>query len=536
MRLSYLLCNVLILTASAALAQRQPGGRPAPNIILIYADDLGYGDLSCYRSGLSLRRTGSVAGVGATKIATPNIDRLARGGLRFTRAHATSASCTPSRYALLTGEYPWRRKGTGIAPGDAAAIIEPGRTTLPAVLQKAGYRTGVVGKWHLGLGPAGGPDWNGAIQKGPNDIGFDYSFLMPATGDRVPCVFVENGRVVNLDPADSIRVSFTQPIGNEPTGKNDPQLLKMKPSHGHDYTIINGISRIGYMSGGRAARWTDEALADVLTGKAVRFMEKHKAGPFFLYFATHDIHVPRVPHARFAGKSGLGPRGDVILQLDWTVGEILKTLDRLGLANNTLIMLSSDNGAVIDDGYQDQAVEKLNGHTPSGPLRGGKYSAFEGGTRVPTLLRWPARVKPGVTDALVSQIDLLASFANLTGQAVPQREAPDSRDQLSAWLGETKTDREYVVEHAVSGTLSLVKGNWKYIEPSQGVKIIKNTNTETGADPQPQLYNLTTDLGERQNVADQHPDKVRALAGLLNGVRQAKSGSAAAVSSSGTNR
>ncbi|MCY7353263.1 MAG: arylsulfatase [Cytophagaceae bacterium] len=498
-------CLLIFLLVGSFFGQAQPRPASKPNIVLVYADDLGYGDLGCY---------------GATKVATPNIDRLARGGLRFTRAHATSATCTPSRYALLTGEYPWRRKGTNIAPGDAAAIIEPGRTTLPAVLQKAGYQTGVVGKWHLGLGPPGGPDWNGEITKGPNDIGFDYSFLMPATGDRVPCVFVENHRVVALDPNDPIRVSFGEPVGNEPTGKDHPELLKMKPSHGHDNTIINGISRIGSMSGGKAARWTDEDLADVLTGKAIDFMDKHRSTPFFLYLSTHDIHVPRVPHQRFAGKSGLGPRGDVILQLDWTVGEILKALDRLGLTGNTLVVLSSDNGAVIDDGYQDGAVEKLSGHTPSGPLRGGKYSAFEGGTRVPLLVRWPGRVKPGVTDALVSQIDLLASLAKLTGRAVPAGQAPDSRDQLSAWLGETKTGRDHVVEHAVSGTLSVVKGFWKYIEPSQGVKINKNTNTETGADAQPQLYDLATDWAERQNVAAAHSDKIRELAALLQEVRK----------------
>ncbi|HLL95025.1 MAG TPA: arylsulfatase [Spirosoma sp.] len=479
-----------------------------PNIILIYADDLGYGDLSCY---------------GATKVATPNIDRLARDGLRFTRAHATSASCTPSRYGLLTGEYPWRRKGTGIAPGDAAALIEPGRTTLPSILQKAGYRTGVVGKWHLGLGSPEGPQWNNELKNTPLDAGFDYSFIMAATGDRVPCVYVENRHIVGFDPADPIAVSYKEKIGNEPTGRENPDLLKMKPSHGHDMTIINGISRIGYMTGGQAARWKDEEMADTFTGKAIRFMEKSKNSgsrvqPFFLYFATHDIHVPRVPHTRFAGKSGMGPRGDVILQLDWTVGKVLKALDRLGLTDNTLVLLSSDNGSVIDDGYQDGAVEKLNGHTPSGPLRGGKYSAFEGGTRVPTLLRWPARVKPDVTNTLVSQIDLLASFATLTGQTIPST-APDSRDQLSAWLGVSKTGREHVIEQSVSNTLSLIKGDWKYIEPNRGAKIIKNTNTETGADPQPQLYNLTTDLGERQNRSGGQADKVRELSALLDKVR-----------------
>ena len=241
---------------------------------------------------------------------------------------------------------------------------------------------------------------------------------------------------MGLDPKDPIEVSYEHPVGDDPTGKAHPELLKMHPSHGHDQTIVNGISRIGYMSGGRAARWVDEDMADVLTGKATDFIERHRDEPFFLYFATHDIHVPRVPHARFAGRSGLGPRGDVILQLDWAVGAILDTLDRLKLADKTLVLFTSDNGPVVDDGYRDQAVEKLGGHRPSGPLRGGKYSAFDGGTRVPMIVRWPGRVKPGVSDALVGQVDFLASFAALTGQALAREDAPDSLDVLGALLGD----------------------------------------------------------------------------------------------------
>ena len=248
-----------------------------PNIVIIYADDLGYGDVSCY---------------GATKITTPNIDKLASEGLRFTNAHSSSATCTPSRYSMLTGQYAWRQKGTGIAPGDATLIIPTSRTTLPSVMKKAGYTTGAVGKWHLGLGePGGKPDWNGELKPGPLEIGFDYCFLIPATGDRVPCVFVENHRVVNLDQNDPIEVGFGRPVGNEPTGREHPELLKMHPSHGHDQTIINGISRIGYMSGGKEARWVDENIADTLTVKAKNFIEQNKDKPFFLYFATHDIHV-----------------------------------------------------------------------------------------------------------------------------------------------------------------------------------------------------------------------------------------------------
>ena len=310
-----------------------------PNVVVIYADDLGYGDIGCY---------------GATKVKTPNIDRLAYEGLRFTNAHSPSATCTPSRYAMLTGEYAWRQKGTGIARGDARMIIQPGRTTLPSVMQRAGYTTGAVGKWHLGLGAQDRElNWNVDIKPGPLDIGFDYCFLIPATGDRVPCVYVENRRVVGLDPEDPIQVSFDKPIGDEPTGKDHPELLRMHPSHGHDQTIINGISRIGYMSGGKAARWVDEDIADTITGKAKDFIEKNRDKPFFLYFSTHDIHVPRVPHPRFAGKSGMGPRGDAIVQLDFCAGEILKTLDRLNLAENTLVIFTSDNGPVVDDGYKD---------------------------------------------------------------------------------------------------------------------------------------------------------------------------------------
>lgn len=474
-----------------------------PNIVVIYADDLGYGDVSCY---------------GASEIKTPNIDRLASQGLRFTNAHSASATCTPSRYAMLTGEYAWRRKGTGIAPGDARMIIQPGQTTLPLVMQRAGYTTGVVGKWHLGLGAHGRElDWNGEITPGPLDIGFDYCFLIPATGDRVPCVYVENRRVVGLDPDDPIQVSFGKPIGYEPTGKDHPELLRMHPSHGHNQTIVNGISRIGYMSGGKAARWVDEDMADVIAGKAKDFIEKHKDQRFFLYFSTHDIHVPRVPHSRFAGKSSLGPRGDVILQLDWCTGEILKTLDRLNLTENTMVIFTSDNGPVVDDGYKDLAVEKLNGHKPAGPLRGGKYSAFDAGTRVPFVVRWPERVEPGLSDALVCQIDFMASLAALAGHRLAPDDAPDSFDVLGTLLGRVHTGRDHLVEHA--GTLSLIKGAFKYIEPSRGPRINNNVNIELGNNPNPQLYNIKNDISEKHNLAGEHPEIVKELATLLKKIR-----------------
>jgi arylsulfatase A-like enzyme len=272
------------------------------------------------------------------------------------------------------------------------------------------------------------------------------------------------------------------------------------------------------MSGGHSARWVDEDMADVLTRHAVQFIERNKEKPFFLYFATHDIHVPRVPHRRFAGKSGLGPRGDVIAQFDWSAGEILATLDRMNLSPNTLVIITSDNGPVVDDGYKDQAREKLDGHRPAGPLRGGKYSIFEGGTRVPFIVRWPARIKPGVSDALICQIDFLASFAALTGQSLAAGDGPDSVDMLRALLGESKPGRVELVEQG-GGALALRKGPRKYIEPKQATKFNLPIRTETGIDPDGQLFDLSSDLGETNNLAPQEPAAMVHLKQQLEQIR-----------------
>ncbi len=484
--LLFVVSMVFVLVACA------PAWAKPRNIVLIMTDDLGYGDVGCY---------------GATKVKTPNVDRLAGAGLRFTDGHCTSATCTPSRYALLTGEYPWRKKGTGVLPGDAALIIEPGRPTLPSLLKRSGYTTGVVGKWHLGLG-RGNLDWNGPVKPGPLEVGFDYGFVIPATGDRVPCVFVEDHAVVGADPSDPIRVSYKQKVGDDPTGREHPELLKMKLTEGHDGTIVNGISRIGFMAGGKAARWVDEDIADTLTRKAVSFVERNKDKPFFLYFATHDVHVPRAPHKRFAGTSGCGTRGDVIQQMDWSVGEVLDALDRLKLADDTLVIFTSDNGPVLDDGYADGAVETLNGHAPAGRWRGGKYTPYEGGTRVPLIVRWPGHVKPGTTsDALVCQVDFMHSLAKLCGQELTADAGPDSFDVSAALLGQAAKGREQLVEQG--GPIGLRRGKWKLV-------------TRPGA-PRPagraELYDLEADPAEKQNLAGKEPAKVKELTALLNSIR-----------------
>jgi arylsulfatase A-like enzyme len=493
-------CVLLALLGAAA----RPA-EPPPNVVLIYADDFGWGDLGSY---------------GATRVQTPHLDRLAREGLRFADAHSAAATCTPSRYAMLTGEYAWRRKGTDVLPGDAALVIEPGRTTLASILKGVGYVTGVVGKWHLGLGPGPGKtDWNGDIAPGPLELGFDYAFLMPATGDRVPTVYVENRRVVGLDSADPIRVSFAGPIGDEPTGQARPDLLRVHPSHGHDMTIVNGISRIGFMSGGHAARWKDEEMADVFSAKAIAFLERNKGRPFFLYLATHDIHVPRVPHSRFAGKTPMGPRGDVIAELDGTVGRVLDGLDRLGLARSTLVVFSSDNGPVVDDGYRDDAVLKLGEHRPAGPWRGGKYSKFEAGTRVPLIVRWPESVMPGVSGALVCQVDFPATFAALTGGRLGEADAPDSIDVLPALLGQSQVGRDHLVEQGRG--LALREGPWKLIPPSDGAPFSRETGIETGNDLRVQLYDLAADPGEARNLAADQPQRVEAMTKRLEQIRSA---------------
>lgn len=492
--LSILIPLILLTAALPARATQQ--NRP-PNVVLIYADDLGYGDVSCY---------------GATNVQTPHIDKLAAQGVKFTDAHSPAATCTPSRYALLTGEYAWRRKGTNILRGNAAMIIEPGRFTLPLLFQKEGYATGVVGKWHLGLAEGGNKiNWNGVIKPGPLEIGFDYAFIIPATGDRVPTVYIENHHIVGLDPDDPIRVSYKHPVGDGPTGKKHPELLKMGLNFGHAGTIVNGISRIGFQAGGKSAWWEDKKMSDTLSDHAVHFIERHRNEPFFLYFATHAIHVPRVTAPRFAGESGMGPRGDAILELDWMVGRVMQALDRLGLEKNTIVIFTSDNGPVLNDGYKDKAVQMLNGHDPSGPLRGTKYTVYEGGTRVPFIIRWPGVIEPGVSDALICQIDFLASFADLLNHPLPSDAAPDSVNVLKALMGMPQQGRQVLVEQGHGGRLALRVGHWKYIPPGR--------RWQRGKAPA-ELYNLARDINESNNLAREYPKRLKQMRARLKQIRR----------------
>lgn len=476
-----------------------------PNVVLIYGDDVGYGDLGTY---------------GAKLIPTPNLDKLAADGLRFTDGHCSAATCTPSRFSLLTGIHGFRH-GVRILAPNAPMTIKPDMFTLPQMFKSAGYETAVIGKWHLGIGDGITPvDWNADVKPGPLEVGFDYSFLLPSTNDRVPCVYLENHRVVNLDPKDPLFVGKKPEDVNcteYPDGKKNPEAMTYyKSSHGHNTSVINGIGRIGRQFGGKDALWNDETMADEFAKQARNYLANRKAGqPFFLFWSAADIHVPRAPNPRFKGKSKLTYRGDAMVQLDWCAGEIMNALEEHGLAENTIVIFSSDNGPVYDDGYEDGTTVKTStkevdrGHDGSGPYRGGKYQIYEGGTRVPLIIRWPGHIKPGTSKAMVSQIDFLASFAALTEVELKPDQAIDSRNSLDALLGKDKVGQTYMLEEARG--IALRHGPWKFIPGGK-----KNKAGE--------LYNLNDDPGEQSNVIKDHPAKATELQTILQKLRNTKTG------------
>ena len=463
-----------------------------PNIVIIYADDLGYGDISAN---------------GATEINTPNIDYLANNGMRFTNGFSSSATCTPSRYALLTGVYPWKNKRAKILGGNAPLIIDTALLTMPRWLNQNGYYTGIVGKWHLGLGN-GNVNWNEKISPGPNEVGFDFSHIMAATQDRVPTVYIEDGNVLGLDTADPIEVNYWKNYEGLPTGKNNPELLTMNWHHGHNSSIVNGIPRIGFMKGGENAKWNDVEMADHFLEKAQNFIKKHKANPFFLYYAMQQPHVPRTPHPRFEGKSGMGPRGDVIVEADWCIGELIRTLDQQKLLENTFIILTSDNGPVLNDGYFDDAVEKIGNHDPNGGLRGGKYSLFEAGTNVPFITFWKGKIKPGISGKMICQLDIFKSIASLIDSK--NNIQNDGENLINLMMGKDSNGRKSLVIEATTRT-AYKKENWVMIPPYKGAKIAKAVNIELGNGNEYLLFDLKKDPKQENNLAISNPEKLNEL-------------------------
>ena len=499
MFLKFKLTSIVILSVLGFISCNQKEALTKPNIIIVYMDDLGYGDVS-YN--------------GAKKLKTPNVDAMAMAGMRFNNGYATSATCTPSRYALLTGVYPWREKSARILAGTAPLIIGTEQMTLSRMLKQQGYQTAIIGKWHLGLGN-GNVNWNQLVTPGPNQLGFDYSYILAATQDRVPTVYIEDGNVVGLDPNDPIEVNYQKNFEGEPTGLDHPELLTMKWHHGHNSSIVNGIPRLGYMKGGEAAKWSDIDMADHFLGRVKKYIKNHKDQPFFLYYPMQQPHVPRTPHPRFEGLSELGPRGDAIVEADWCLGELKKTLEVEGILENTLIIFSSDNGPVLNDGYYDDSDVKNLDHTPWGPFRGGKYSLFEAGTHVPFFTYWKGKIQPGVSDAMVSQLDILSSLAQLVGSDV---RTEDSFPLMDLLMGKSDQGRDELVIEATSRT-AFKKGDWVMIPPYEGPAVNEMVQIELGNDSDFQLYNLAQDTGQQNNLAESQPEKLKEMLTAFEAIR-----------------
>jgi len=491
-------------------ANKETRNQEKPNIVIIYADDLGYGDLGCY---------------GATKVKTPNIDRLASQGRLFTDMHTASAVSTPSRYALLTGEYPFRVKSFGPIFDEAELIVDTNQLTIADVMKAEGYATAVIGKWHLGFGE-GKPDWNGELKPGPLELGFDYYFGIPTVNSHPPFVYVENHGVVGLDPDDPIVYGKTA-----------------------ETKVFDEKFKIDKMGGAKAAHalYDDEMVGTTLKNKAVDWIKTHKDQPFFLYFATTNIHHPFTPHPRFKGTSEAGRYGDFIHELDWIVGEVMKTLDEENLADNTLLIFTSDNGGMINRGGQDAWRA---GHRQNGDLLGFKFDSWEGGHRVPMIVRWPGKVEAGSrTDQLISNVDMLHSLASLVGYELKEGDAPDSYNMLPVLLGTTGEElRDNLVIAAFRpSNIALRQGDWMYISAKGGggfgarnpgdhafggppaLKFAGEVNSDIEDGkfkpnaPDQQLYNLATDLSESTNVINQYPEVAEKMRQKLEEIRKAGS-------------
>lgn len=490
------------------LARTNAAERSQPNIVLIFADDLGYGDVGCY---------------GATKVQTPNIDRLAKEGRRFTDAHSASAVCTPSRYALLTGEYPFRKNLWGPVMNPSPLVVDVTKPTVASVLKKQGYHTACFGKWHLGFGTEPKPDWNEDLKPGPLECGFDHYFGIPVVNSHPPFVWVQDHRVVGLDPTDPLK------YGGKPETKLFREKMLAPP-----------------MSGAKAAHalYREEEHGSTLTEKATTWMRGHSDKPFFLFFSTPHIHHPFTPGAKFKGSSQAGVYGDFIQEFDWMVGEVLHTLDELKLRDDTLVILTSDNGGMLNLGGQEawQAGHRLNGD-----LLGFKFDAWEGGHRVPFIANWPGQIEAGSTsDQLICHIDLLATFASLTGATLTAADGPDSLNVLPAWLSNPARPvrDQLVLAPQKKQNLALREGRWLYIGAQGGggftgdkpgehllggpgaLKFTGETNSDIArgkikADaPAAQLYDLEADRSQSRNIIRQHPQQAELMAKHLAELQQ----------------
>jgi arylsulfatase A-like enzyme len=489
--------DFLSLLGASAFAAAAPAAKP--NVVVILADDLGYGDLSCY---------------GATKISTPNCDRLAREGVRFTNAYTPSSVCSPTRYGLLTGRYCWRTSlQRQVLNVQAPLHIEPSRLTLPSLFKKHGYTSAAIGKWHLGYGNDPVVNWNKPLRPGPLELGFDYHFGVPSNHGDATRAYVRNDTVLGLTPG----VPF------KPGAREKPP---------------EGLSQ----------RRVDDRVNVTLAGEAVQFLERSAKQPFFLYFTPVAVHNPVTPNKQFRGRSAAGLYGDYVLELDWAVGQVLSTLDRLKLADNTLVLFSSDNGGVVmsynrAQGQQQAAGFDLNleddsdgkvtqhyrlaqleaeeaGHKIAGDLRGRKHSIYEGGFRVPYMVRWPGKTRAASTSAeVVSLVDTLATCAGILGEPLPRNAAEDSYDVLPAILGRklSKSIREATVVHNAEGVFAIRQGPWKLIEERTWDDKL---NSPWRREAVNQLYNLDSDPAEKNNVWEQNPEVVARMRALLKKYRE----------------
>jgi arylsulfatase A-like enzyme len=447
-----------------------------PNIIYVLADDLGYGDVGCFND--------------SSKIPTPNLDKMAAGGMRFTDMHTSSSVCTPTRYGILTGRYNWRSGiKRGVLSGYSQALIPTSRTTIASLLKRAGYTTGYIGKWHLGWNWAkdstGKVDFSKPVTHTPNDLGFDYSYGHAGSLDMAPYVYVENGM---------------------PTAIPDSVIPK---SGGYAF----------YRQGPIAPDFKMEDVTPNFFRHAMKFVKENanKDKPFFLYLPIPSPHTPILPTTEWQGKSGLNPYGDFVMMIDDYMGQLLKTIKDEGIEDNTLIIFTSDNGCSPQARFD---VLLAKGHDPSYVFRGYKADIFEGGHRVAYIAKWPAVIKKGTTyDKTVCSTDFMATVADIAGIELKDNEGEDSYSLLPVFENPADPDykREYTIHHSINGSFSIRKGNWKLelCPGSGGWSDPKPKKAREMGLPGIQLYDLSKDIAEEHNIYNEHPDKVKELYNLL---------------------